>query len=363
MVARTPMIEQYLRIKSQYPDAILFYRMGDFYEMFFEDAEVASRELEITLTSRNKSDEDSVPLCGIPYHAAEAYIVRLIQRGYKVAVCEQTEDPKQAKGIVRREVIRVITPGTVVDGDYLESKSNNYLMAVSHHGQEFGISRVDLSTGEFAVCQANDLETLSTEAVRNDPKEILISTGFHESPESASFRQAVEGAFVNIVPDGYFDVTEARRSLEEHYGSFEETGMAGCGAEEGVVAAGVVLRYIRENQKSALAHLQRIQYFHPQDYMVVDETAQRNLELAQSLSEGRAQGALLGVLDDCVTAMGARAMRHWLFYPLLDTREIERRLDAVEELVEKKMERLGLREVLKSVYDLERLNTRITVAM
>ena len=361
MVARTPMIEQYLRIKSQYPDAILFYRLGDFYEMFFEDAEVASRELEITLTSRNKSDEDSVPLCGVPYHAAESYIVRLIQRGHKVAVCEQTEDPKQAKGIVRREVIRVITPGTVVDGDYLESKSNNYLMAVSHHGQEFGVARVDLSTGEFAVCQADDLESLLTEAVRNDPKEILISTGFHESPDSVSFRQAVEGAFVNLVSDSCFDVAEARRCLEEHYGSFEETGMAGCGAEEGVVAAGVVLRYIRENQRSALAHLQRIRYFHPQDYMVVDETAQRNLELVQNLSEGRVQGSLLGVLDDCVTAMGARTLRHWLFYPLLDTGEIGRRLDAVEELVEKKMERLDLREVLKGVYDLERLNTRITV--
>jgi DNA mismatch repair protein MutS len=361
MTARTPMIEQYLRIKSQYPDAILFYRMGDFYEMFFEDAELASRELEITLTSRNKGDEDSVPLCGVPYHAADPYIDRLIQRGFKVAVCEQTEDPRHAKGIVRREVIRVVTPGTVVDGDYLEAKSNNYLMAVSCGKDGCGMALVDLSTGDFMVCQVDDVESLATEASRNDPKEVLVPEGFQKNPRFTSFWQAIENAFVTILPGHYFDVDEARQCLQDHYGVLEATRVMQPGAEVGRVAAGAVLRYMKENQQSALAHLKDIRYFRPHDYMVLDDIAKRNLEVTQSLIEGRVHGSLLGILDECVTAMGARTLKQWLLYPLVDTAGIEARLEAVEVLIGKKMECCDLRETVKEIYDLERLNTRITM--
>lgn len=361
MAARTPMIEQYVRIKSEYPDAILFYRMGDFYEMFFEDAQVASRELEITLTSRNKGDEESVPLCGVPYHAADSYVARLVQRGYKVAICEQTEDPKQARGLVKREVVRVITPGTVVDGELLEGTSNSYLMAISTGRSGFGVALLDLSTGEFRVYPVENLESLVTEAARNDPREILIQESFQNLPEFTSFKGSIGNGFINILPDTYFDIGEARQWLDEHYHSLEGTGLDQRDNEEVLVAAGVTLRYIKENQRSALAHLKDITHFHVRDYMVIDETTNRNLELTQSLVEGKVKGSLLGVLDDTVTAMGARMLRHWLFYPLLDLQGIERRLDAVGELKEKKMEALDLREFLKSVYDMERLNTRIVM--
>jgi len=355
------MIEQYLRIKSQYPDTILFYRMGDFYEMFFEDAQVASRELEITLTSRNKADEESVPLCGVPHHAADTYIAKLIQRGYKVAVCEQTEDPKQAKGLVDREVVRVITPGTVVEGDYLEEKSNNYLMAVSHNGIGFGLVLLDLSTGDFRGCEVGDMESVVTEAVRNDPREIIISQELQEIPEFDSLRQSFGRAFINILPQTYFDPGDTRRSLEEYGHILGEGTGEKPDSEEVLVAVGAVLRYVSENQRSTLAHVKGLSHFHVRDYMVVDEITKRNLELTQSLIEGKAQGSLLGLLDDSVTAMGARMLRQWLLYPLLDLKEIEQRLDAVEELIEKKMDSLDLREALKEVYDLERLNTRIAM--
>ena len=356
------MIEQYLRIKSGYPDAILFYRMGDFYEMFFEDAQVASRELEITLTSRNKGDEESVPLCGVPYHAADAYIARLIERGYKVAICEQTEDPKQAKGLVKREVVRVITPGTVVDSDCLVAKSNNYLMAISNNGRRFGLALLDLSTGEFKVCQVEGFESLLIEVARNDPREILLQEGFQHLPEFDSFKGSIGGGFINILPNTYFDLREARECLEEHYHFLGGAGLEKPDSEAVLAVAGAVLRYIKENQRSTLAHLKGISHFHVRDYMVVDDTTRRNLELTQSLIQGRVKGSLLGLLDDSVTAMGGRMLRRWLLYPLLGLKEIERRLDAVGGLIEKKMDGMDLREALKEVHDLERLNARIAMA-
>ncbi len=361
MVRRTPMIEQYLRIKSQYPDAILFYRMGDFYEMFFEDAQVASRELEITLTSRNKGDEESVPLCGVPYHAADSYIARLVQRGYKVAICEQTEDPRQAKGLVKREVVRVITPGTMVDGEYLEAKSNNYLMAIFPNRKRFGVALLDLSTGEFKACQVENVESVVTEASRNDPREVLLPEEFQHTPEFDSLKRAIGNRFINFLPSAYFDLQSARHSLEEHCETLGRSGLSEIESEEVLTAAGAVLRYVKENERSAPAHLKGPTYFHIQDYMVVDETTKRNLELTEGLIEGRVKGSLLGVLDESVTAMGARILRQWLLYPLLDLKTIEGRLDAIEDLIEKKMERLELRESLKEVYDLERLNTRIAM--
>ncbi len=298
----------------------------------------------------------------MPYHAADSYIAKLIERGYKVAICEQTEDPKQAKGLVKREVVRVITPGTVVDGDYLEAKSNNYLMAISPNDSRFGVALLDLSTGEFRAFQVEDIESLMTEAARNDPQEIILPESFQQSPQFDSFKRSVGERFVNILSDAYFDRKGARRCLEEQYPSIQGTGLDEPHAGEALAATGAVLRYIRENDRSTLAHLKTIDYFQIRNYMVVDETTRRNLELTESLVEGKVRGSLLGVLDVTVTAMGARALKHWLRYPLMNLREIERRLDAVEELVEKKMERLEVREPLKEVYDLERLNTRIATA-
>ncbi|MBW2058175.1 MAG: DNA mismatch repair protein MutS [Deltaproteobacteria bacterium] len=362
MAPRTPMIQQYLRIKSQYPDAILFYRMGDFYEMFFEDAVVGSRELEITLTSRNKGDEQSVPLCGVPYHAADGYIARLVQRGYKVAICEQTEDPKQSRGLVNREVVRVVTPGTVVDSDYLEARSNNYLMAVFRKESRFGIALLDLSTGEFRTCCVGDAERLVGEVIRNEPREVLVQEEFQGTPEFDSFKQAVGRGFINPLPSLYFDAHEAARSLKNRGLLSEGVPVEDLDSEEALAASAAVLRYVEENQGVAPAHLQRISPFHVDDYMVVDETTRRNLELTESLAEGRVKGSLLGLLDEAVTAMGARMVKRWVLYPLLDVEKIEARLDAVDELVRRKMGCLDLREALKGVYDLERLNSRIAMA-
>ncbi len=362
MATRTPMIEQYLRIKSEYPDAILFYRMGDFYEMFFEDAQVASRELEITLTSRNKGDDESAPLCGVPYHAADSYIARLIGRGYKVAICEQTEDPKQAKGLVKREVVRVITPGTVVDADYLEAKSNNYLMAISPVDDRFGLALLDLSTGEFKAAYVEGFWSLMTEAWRNNPREIILPESFRETREFDSFKRALGERFINILSNAYFDPTSARESLAEHEHLTEEPDLGKPSREAVLGAAGAVLRYIRENNRSTLAHIKPINFLQVRDYMVVDETTKRNLELTESLIDGKVRGSLLGILDDTVTAMGARTLKQWLLYPVLNLKEIEHRLTGVENLIERKMERQEVREALQAVYDLERLNTRIAMA-
>jgi DNA mismatch repair protein MutS len=337
--------------------------MGDFYEMFFEDAQVASRELEITLTSRNKGDKESVPLCGVPHHAAETYIARLIQRGYKVAVCEQTEDPKQAKGLVNRDVIRVITPGTVVDGDYLESKSNNYLMAISHNQGQFGVALLDLSTGDFRGCQVETMEGVITEVSRNEPREVLLQEKFQQISEFESFQGAIGTGLINTLPNTYFDPTEARQWMDAHTDVLKKTGgFEDPESQEVLVAAGAVLRYASENQRGTLVHLKEISHFHVNEYMVVDETTRRNLEISQNLNEKGVKGSLLGLLDDCVTAMGARLLRHWFSYPLLEIEEIERRLDAVAELIDRKMDRLDIRDALKAVYDLERLNTRIAMA-
>ncbi len=362
MATRTPMIEQYLRIKSEYPDAILFYRMGDFYEMFFEDAQVASRELEITLTSRNKGDDESAPLCGVPYHAADSYIAKLIERGYKVAICEQTEDPKQAKGLVKREVVRVITPGTVVDADYLEAKSNNYLMAISPVDDRFGLALLDLSTGEFKAAYVEGFWSLMTEAWRNNPREIILPESFRETREFDSFKRALGERFINILSNAYFDPTSARESLAEHEHLTEEPDLGKPSREAVLGAAGAVLRYIRENNRSTLAHIKPINFLQVRDYMVVDETTKRNLELTESLIDGKVRGSLLGILDDTVTAMGARTLKQWLLYPVLNLKEIEHRLTGVENLIERKMERQEVREALQAVYDLERLNTRIAMA-
>ncbi len=345
------MIKQYLQIKSQYPDSILFFRMGDFYEMFFEDAQVGSKELDIALTSRNKDKKDSVPLCGVPYFAAEGYISKLLQKGYKVALCDQVEDPKLAKGIVKREVVRVFTPGLTTDKIHLGTGENNYLMGFCAEGEVFGLAFLDISTGELKACQISGFDPFLNEALRNEPKEILSLKKFQEHPCFGKFNKAFENGLINILDDSKFD---SIHTLNEIQGGsiIQKAPLAGLAAE-------MVLRYAEENQKKPLSHIRPLSFYRVQDFMVIDEVTKRNLELTRSLFEKSQKGSLFWVLDETTTAMGSRKLRQWLNYPLMDIREIERRLEGVSELKEKKIERKQLREFLNGIQDIERLTARI----
>lgn len=345
------MIKQYLQIKSQYPDSLLFFRMGDFYEMFFEDARVGSRELDIALTSRDKGRKDSVPLCGVPYFAAETYISKLLQKGYKVALCDQVEDPKLAKGIVKREVVRVFTPGLVTDSIQLGTGENNYLMGFYAEGEVFGVAFLDISTGELKACQISGLEPFLSEALRNEPKEILSLKRFQEHPCFEGFKKNFENGLITYLDDPPFDALSSFTKKER-----DSVMQKAPLAAQAVV---MVLHYAEENQKKPLSHVHPVSFYRVQDFMVIDEVTKRNLELTQSLFERGKRGSLFWVLDETITLMGSRTLKQWLNYPLIDVKEIERRLEGVSELKEKMIERKRLRESLKGIQDVERLTSRI----
>jgi DNA mismatch repair protein MutS len=345
------MIKQYLQIKSQYPDAILFFRMGDFYEMFFEDARIGSKELDIALTSRDKGQKDSVPLCGVPHFAADTYINKLLQKGYKVALCDQVEDPKLAKGIVKREVIRVFTPGLLTDPIQLGTGENNYLMGFCAEGEVFGLAFLDISTGELKACQISGFEPFLSEALRNEPKEILSLKRFQEHPCFEGVKKNFENGVITYVEELKFD--DLPSSLEIEWSSILQK------APLAAQAVNMVLRYAEENQKKPLSHILSIAFYQVQDFMVIDEVTKRNLELTQSLFEQGKKGSLFWVLDETMTPMGSRKLKQWLNYPLMDIQEIERRLDGISELKEKKIERKRLKESLKGIQDIERLASRI----
>ncbi len=347
----TPVIKQYLQIKSQYPDAILFFRMGDFYEMFFEDARVGSRELDIALTSRNKGQKDSVPLCGVPYFAAETYISKLLQKGYKVALCDQVEDPKLAKGIVKREVVRVFTPGLVTDAIQLGTGENNYLMAFCAEGEVFGLAFLDISTGELKACQISGFEPFLSEALRNEPKEILSLKRFQEHPCFEGFKKNFGNGLITYLDDPKLDAIPSFKEVERK-AILQKSPLA-------AQAVAMVLHYAEENQKKPLSHIRPLALYQVQDFMVIDEVTKRNLELTQSLFEHGKRGSLFWVLDETVTLMGSRTLKQWLNYPLLDVGEIEHRLEGVSDLKEKKIERKQLRDSLKEIQDIERLASRI----
>jgi DNA mismatch repair protein MutS len=347
----TPMIKQYLQIKSQYPDSILFFRMGDFYEMFFEDAQIGSKELDIALTSRDKGQKDSVPLCGVPYFAAETYISKLLQKGYKVALCDQVEDPKLAKGIVKREVVRVFTPGLAMDAIHLGTGENNYLMGFCAEGEVFGLAFFDISTGELKTCQISGFEPFLNEALRNEPKEILTFRKFQEHPCFERFKKSFENGLISFLDDSRYDSNHPVSKIQDH-SIFQRAPLAALATE-------MVLHYAEESQKKPLFPLQPISFYQVQDFMVIDEVTKRNLELTQSLFEQGKKGSLFWVLDETMTAMGSRKLKQWLNYPLMDIREIERRLEGVSELKEKKIERKQLKECLKGIQDIERLTSRI----
>jgi len=353
----TPMLEQYLRIKEEHRDAILFYRMGDFYEMFFEDAVVAARALEITLTSRDKQAEDPIPMCGVPHHAAESYIARLLDKGYRVAVCDQVEDPREAKGLVRREVVRVVTPGTNLGS--LDGKSSNFLAAACGDGERWGLACLDLSTADFRITQTETLARLLEEMGRAEPRELLVP---HDADRPERWwRERLSVPTVQVLGADAFGLSRAERRLREQ---FQVLSLEGFGVHDmplAVRAAGAILGYVEQTQFQKAEHIRTLTPYRRSEYMIVDEVTSRHLELVRSWYGGGRKGTLLELLDLTVTAMGARLLRRWMLYPLLQPDGINRREDAIACLRGHEAIRGQLRQELEKVYDLERLTSRVTM--
>jgi len=357
----TPMLQQYLSIKEEYPDVLLFYRMGDFYELFFEDAHTAARELEITLTSRNKKDKAPIPMCGVPVRAVQGYIARLIEKGYRVAICEQTEDPAGAKGLVRREVVRVITPGMILENEFLDAKANNYILSMVRGNGSAGLAYLDISTGTFRLAESDDLEAVIEETFRISPSEVLLPETAQSDEFYGPLLRRTEKNAVTFLKDSFFDFSRNRERLIRQ---FQTRSLEGYGCEQmrsGIRAAGALVSYIRETQKQDVGHLSGLESYSLDNYLLIDEVSCRNLELTANLRTGDRQGTLLAILDCTVTSMGARLLRHWMRYPLLDVHKIDCRLDAVETAKRSAGVRANLRETLKSVYDLERLSSKISM--
>ena len=360
MAELTPMMKQYMETKSQYQDCILFYRLGDFYEMFFEDALTASRELEITLTGKNCGQEERAPMCGVPYHAAENYLNRLVSKGYKVAICEQVEDPKTAKGIVKRDVVRIVTPGTNLDTQALDETRNNYIMCIVYIADRYGVSVADISTGDYFVTEIPDSARLMDEIYRFSPSEIICNEAFYMSGMDLDGMKERLGITIYSLDSWYFDDEVCRRKLLEH---FKVSSFAGLGLADydcGVISAGALLQYLLETQKNSMSNLTHITPYASGKYMMLDSSTRRNLELCETLREKQKRGSLLWVLDKTKTAMGARTLRKYVEQPLIDKAEITKRLEAVGELKEEAVSREEIREYLSPVYDLERLVTKIT---
>jgi DNA mismatch repair protein MutS len=357
----TPMINQYLSIKEQYPDAILFYRMGDFYEMFFEDAQIASRALEITLTSRNKNAESPVPMCGVPHHAARSYIARLIDKGYKVAVCDQIEDPAKADGLVKRDVVRVITPGMLIENELLDERSNNYVLAIKCRDELTGLAFLDISTGAFRITESKDADVIIEEIQRISPREILLPESSKADPDFLPIASILTETSLSYLDDREF---EFNRSYERLTDQFKTISLEGFGCENwkaGICAAGAVVFYIRETQKQKLEHLTRLETHRLDTYLMVDELTWQNLELSSNIRTGSRRATLLAVIDHTCTAMGARLLAQWLRYPLIDIEEIGLRHDAVGQAKDTMHTRKDIREALKSVYDIERIGNKIVM--
>ncbi|KAA8501716.1 DNA mismatch repair protein MutS [Mediterraneibacter catenae] len=354
------MMKQYMETKSQYQDCILFYRLGDFYEMFFDDALTASRELEITLTGKNCGQEERAPMCGVPYHAVESYLNKLVSKGYKVAICEQVEDPKTAKGIVKREVVRIVTPGTNLDTQALDESKNNYIMCIVYIADRYGVSVADITTGDYFVTEIEDSARLMDEIYRFSPSEIICNEAFYMSGMDLDGMRDRLGITIYSLDAWYFDDAVCRQKLLDH---FKVSSFAGLGLADydcGVISAGALLQYLLETQKNDLSNLTHITPYTSGKFMMLDSSTRRNLELCETLREKQKRGSLLWVLDKTKTAMGARTLRKYIEQPLIDKKEIEKRLDAVQELKNQAISREELREYLSPVYDLERLIMKIT---
>jgi DNA mismatch repair protein MutS len=357
----TPMIKQYLSIKEQYPDAILFYRMGDFYEMFFEDAQEASRVLEITLTSRNKNDDSPVPMCGVPHRAAQGYIARLIDNGYKVAVCDQIEDPSQAKGLVKRDVVRVITPGMVIENELLDERTNNFVLAVARAGDISGLAYLDISTGTFRLTESKDTASIFEEIRRISPSEVLLPESAQNDPAYLAVKEVLAEIATSYLDNQAF---EHKKSYDLLTDQFKTLTLEGFGCENlkaGICAAGAVIYYVAETQKQKLAHLAHLETYWLERYLLIDESSRQNLELSKNIRTGTRRATLLSVIDRTITPMGARMLANWMCYPLVDLADIRSRHDAVEELKAGVQIRRSLREKLKSIADMERIGSKIVM--
>jgi len=357
----TPMIKQYLSIKDDYADAILLYRMGDFYEMFFEDAETASRALEITLTSRNKNDNKPIPMCGVPVRAVQGYIARLVDSGFKVALCDQVEDPAQTKGLVKREVVRVLTPGMLLEDELLDRSSNNYILAMAVHNEKIGLAYLDISTGTFRLTETEDWPAAGDEALRVDPREILIPASFSGDVRFQGLTAPFVERPLTALDDKEFSHARGREQLMTMFHTMSLEGFGCESMKAGIRAAGALVHYLKETQKQAVDHFNGIETYHLNGYMWVDDRSCRNLELAANLQTGSRKGTLLDVLDQTRTAMGGRLLREWLRYPLMDREQIIQRHDAVAEALAQNRRRNDLRNSLKQIHDLERLGSKISM--
>ncbi len=360
MAELTPMMQQYMQTKKEYPDCILFYRLGDFYEMFFDDALIASKELEITLTGKNCGLEERAPMCGVPYHSVDGYLNRLVSKGYKVAICEQTEDPSTAKGLVKREVVRIVTPGTNLDTQSLDETRNNYIMSVVYIADRFGMSIADITTGDYFVTEIGDSEKLFDEIFKFMPSELICNEAFYMSGMDLDLLKEKLGISIYALDSWYFDDAICTQTLKDHFHVSAMEGLGLSDFDSGIIAAGALLKYLLETQKRDLSHMTRLSVYTTGKYMLLDSSTRRNLELCETLREKQKRGSLLWVLDKTKTAMGARALRKFIEQPLIDRTEINRRLDAVDELKNEAISREELREYLSPVYDLERLVCKIT---
>lgn len=361
MATLTPMMQQYIDIKRQYEDCILFFRLGDFYEMFFTDAEIASRELEITLTGKDCGLEERAPMCGVPFHSADSYICRLINKGYKVAICEQIEDPSTAKGIVKRDVIRVVTPGTVTDSAMLDDKKNNYLMSLYKHKTFFGIAFVDITTGDFtstSIVLGNTEGKLMDEIARFAPSEMVVNSEFLQDEYLVKAIKSRFNIYISTIEDKYFEIGFAKEKLQSYFNDHEI-----CEDELDIYinATGALLEYIEQTQKVNLDHIQSFNKYKIEEYMILDVATRRNLELTETMREKNRKGSLLWVLDRTMTSMGGRTLRKWLEQPLINVYDIKDRLLAVNEFKDKFMVRMEIRELLKRVYDIERLMGKVVL--
>lgn len=360
MAGFSPMMQHYLQTKEEYKDCILFYRLGDFYEMFFDDAKTVSKELELTLTGKDCGQEERAPMCGIPFHAAENYITRLVSNGHKVAICEQMEDPKKAKGIVKREVIKVVTPSTNLNSQSLDETKNNYLCGIVYLGDKIGVSFIDYTTGDYFVTELENGSELIDEINKFVPAEIITNEYFNMSGIDISFVAEKLGISVSTLDSWYFDEDTCINKLMSH---FKLTTLDGLGLKDystGIIAAGAVLIYLYETQKNDLMHITSISPYTTGKYMLIDSSSRRNLELVETLREKQKRGSLLWVLDKTKTAMGARTMRSMIEQPLINRETIEGRLDVIEELNNNSIDREEIREYLNPIYDLERLMTKIS---
>ncbi len=360
MAELTPMMQQYLETKKEYQDCILFYRLGDFYEMFFDDALIASKELEITLTGKSCGQEERAPMCGIPYHAVDSYLNKMVSKGYKVAICEQVEDPKVAKGIVKREVIRIATPGTNLNIQALEDTKNNYLVCVTYFPGKIGMSVADVTTGDYYLTEVEDIKRLQDEINKYAPSEVICNEQFFVSGYDIEDLKSRLNVSVYSLSPHYFDEENCRKGLMKH---FRVNTLKGLGIEDfpvGLIAAGALLQYLYETQKTSLAHFTHIYPYLTSKYMLLDSSTRRNLELIETLREKQKKGSLLGVLDRTKTAMGGRLLRKYIEQPLIDKEKIEKRLDAVEALCQKSVDREEMREYLHTIYDLERLLGKVS---